>query len=65
MKKLFLFVCTALFIAACQPNETTTKTTCVEKSNIEKTTVDATVKALKAKFPEADGSLLERGEARC
>lgn len=61
MKKLFLFVCTALFIAACQPNETTTKTTCVEKSNIEKTTVDATVKALKAKFPEADGSLLERG----
>ncbi|MFT5750426.1 MAG: hypothetical protein ACI93S_001709, partial [Ancylomarina sp.] len=61
MKKLFLFVCTALIFTACQPNETTTKTTSVEESNIDKSTVDATVSALKAKFPKADESLLARG----
>ncbi|MGZ2368467.1 hypothetical protein ACXR6G_01615 [Ancylomarina sp. YFZ004] len=61
MKKLLLFVCTALFFTACQPNETTTKTTSVEKSNIDKSTVDATVGALKAKYPQADASLLARG----
>jgi hypothetical protein len=61
MKKLLLFVCTALFFTACQPNETTTQTTSVEKSNIDKSTVDATLSALKAKFPNADKSLLTRG----
>ena len=55
-------MCTALFFTACQPNETpTTKTASVEKSNIDKTTVDATISALKAKFPKADESLLIRG----
>ena len=61
MKKLLLFVCTALFFTACQPNETTTKTTSIEKSNIEKSTVDATISALKTKFPNADENLLSRG----
>lgn len=59
MKKLILFVCTALFFAACQPNET--KTESIQESNINKSTVKTTINVLKKKYPNADVSLMSRG----
>jgi len=61
MKKLILFVCTALLFAACQSGETKMKTDNTQESNITESTIKSTVNVLMKKYPNADKDLLTRG----